>query len=400
MQSRVESTAARATGPPLIYPPSHKPTYMTKLTATRDASYLIYVGTYTEPHNAPGAKSQGIYVYRLDLADGTLTYVGVAPSGKNPSFVTVHPTGRYLYAVHEVEQFDGQPGGGVSAYALDPETGVPAPLNRQLSQGSIPCHVSTDASGQHVLVANYVGGCVSMLPLEADGSLAPASDVAPHRHLDPNSPPDKRSHAHQIIFDRSQRWAFSPDLGLDQVMVYQPDSATGKLRPRRERSVKVTAGAGPRHMDFHPGGRFAYLINELNGTMLAFAFDPAEGALRELQTVSTLPEGYSGTISCADIHVAPSGKFVYGSNRGHDSLVIFAIDQASGRLSYVGHEPTQGRTPRNFAIDPTGAYLLAANQDTSTIVTFRIDPETGKLAPTGQVTDVPAPVCIKFHRLP
>lgn len=373
---------------------------MTQPTASRGSSYLIYVGTYTEPRNVPGANSQGIYVYRFDLADGTLTPVGVAPCDKNPSFLTLHPSGRYLYAVHEMDQFDGQPGGGVSAFALDPETGLPAPLNRQLSQGSIPCHVTTDGSGQHVLLANYVGGCVSMLPLEADGSLEPASDVAPHRSLDPNAPADKRSHAHQIIFDRSQRWAFSPDLGLDQVMVYQPDSATGRLMPQRERTVRVQAGAGPRHMDFHPNGRFAYLINELNGTLLAFELDPAAGALRELQTVSTLPEGYTGTPSCADIHVAPSGKFVYGSNRGHDSIVIFAIDQASGRLAYVGHESTQGRTPRNFAIDPTGAYLLAANQDTSTIVTFRIDPTTGALTPTGQVTDVPAPVCIKFHQLP
>jgi 6-phosphogluconolactonase len=372
---------------------------MTDSSAQRASAYLVYIGTYTEPHNVPGAHSQGIYVYQMDPASGALTYVSVAPCGKNPSFVTLHPNGRWLYAVHEVDEFDGRPGGGVSAFALDPATGVPEPLNRQLSQGGIPCHVTVDASGRHVLVANFVGGSVTMLPLNADGSLQPASDTVSHRGLDTGAPPEKRSHAHQVRLDPAGRWAFSPDLGLDRVIVYQPDAEAGQLRPQPAWSLKVQPGAGPRHMDFHPNGRFAYLINELNGTLMALAFDGATGSLRELQTVSTLPEGYQGVTSCADIHVHPSGKFVYGSNRGHDSIVIFAIDPDSGRLTLVGHEPTQGRTPRNFALDPTGAFLLAANQDTSTVVTFRIDPATGRLTPTGQVTDVPAPVCLQFHHL-
>ena len=366
---------------------------MTQPTATPADSYLVYIGTYTE---LPGAPSKGIYVYRFDPGTGELTYVDVAEGNKNPSFVTVHPTGRYLYAVHEVETFDGQPGGGVSAYALNPETGVPAPLNRQLSQGAIPCHVNTDASGQYVFLANYVGGSVGMLPVDADGSLQPASDVAPHR--DPAAP-DKKPHAHQIIFDPSGRWAFSPDLGLDRIMVYRPDAEQGKLMPQPGLSAELEPGAGPRHMAFHPMGRFAFVINELNGTLTAFAFEPTTGVLTEVQTVSTLPEGYDGPRSCADLHVSASGRFLYGSNRGHDSLVIFAIDQVTGQLELVGHESTQGKTPRNFALDPTGGYLLAANQDSSTIVTFRVDARTGKLTPTGQVTEVPAPVCIKFHHL-
>lgn len=370
---------------------------MSRSNAPQDTAYLVYVGTYTELASVPGAPSQGIYVFRFDPAAGSLTYVDVVASGKNPSFVTVHPTGRFLYAVHEVDTFDSQPGGGVSAYALDPETGQPAPLNRQLSQGAIPCHVNTDAAGQYVFLANYVGGSVGMLPVDADGSLQPASDVDPHR--DPDAP-DKKSHAHQIIFDPSGRWAFSPDLGLDQVVVYRPDAEKGKLMPQPALAARTAPGAGPRHMDFHPNGRYAYLINELNGTLTAFAFDPATGVLSELQTVSTLPAGYNGTISCADVHVAPSGRFVYGSNRGHDSLVIFAIDPASGRLTLIGHVSTQGKTPRNFALDPTGRYLLAANQDSSSIVTFQIDPDSGELTPTGQVTAVPAPVCLKFHQLP
>jgi 6-phosphogluconolactonase len=366
----------------------------------RDDPYLVYVGTYTELANVPGAPSQGIYVHRFDPRDGVLTPVSVVASSPNPSFLAVHPTGRYLYAVHELQEFDGQPGGGVSAYALDPETGVPEPLNRQLSQGAIPCHVSTDAAGQYALVANYVGGSVAMLPIDADGSLQPASDVVQHRDPDPTAAPGKGSHAHQIVFGPGQRWAFSPDLGLDRVMVYQPDPEKGKLVPQPGRSLKVAPGAGPRHLDFHPNGRYAYLINELNGTLTALAYNPAAGTLTELHTLSTLPEGYTGTPSCADVHVAPSGRFVYGSNRGHDSLAIFAIDPHSGRLSLLGHVPTQGRTPRNFALDPSGRFLLVANQDSSTIVTFRVDTETGALTPTGQVTEVPAPVCLKFHRMP
>jgi 6-phosphogluconolactonase len=367
---------------------------MTNPAASQDDSYLVYVGTYTELHTVPGAPSQGIYVYSFDPRDGALTIVGAAAASPNPSFLTIHPTGRYLYAVHEVDTFDGQPGGGVSAFALDPATGVPAPLNRQLSEGAIPCHVNTDAAGQYVFLANYVGGSVTMLPVEADGCLLPASDVDQHRD---RGAPNKQPHAHQIIFDPSQRWAFSPDLGLDRVIVYRPDAEKGKLVPQPGLGAKTAPGAGPRHMAFHPLGRFAYVINELNGTLSAFTFEPATGVLSELQTVSTLPEGYDGPRSCADLHVSASGQFLYGSNRGHDSLVIFAIDQVTGRLELVGHEPTQGKTPRNFALDPTGGYLLVANQDSSTIVTFRVDPRTGKLTPTGQVTEVPAPVCIQFH---
>ena len=372
---------------------------MTTPTTQRVSAYLIYIGTYTEPQNVPGAHSQGIYVFRMEAADGTLTRVGVAACDRNPSFVTVHPNGRWLYAVHEVEHFDGQSGGGISAFALDPQTGLPQPLNQQLSRGSIPCHINIDGSGRYALAANFVGGSVTMLPLNDDGSLQPASDVVLHRELDTGAPAEARSHAHQVFLDPSQRWAYSPDLGLDRVIVYEPDATAGKLRPHATRALRTAKGAGPRHMDFHPNGRYAYLINELNGTLMALAFNPADGSFTELQTVSTLPEGYSGTVSCADVHVHPSGKWVYGSNRGHDSLVVFAIDPATGRLTLVGHTPTGGRTPRNFALDPTGTFLLAANQDSSTIVTFRIDPASGTLTPTGQVTEVPAPVCIKFHQL-
>lgn len=364
---------------------------------TPGPAYLVYIGTYTEPQNVPGAHSQGIYVYRMDAASGTLTPVGVAPCDRNPSFVAVHPNGRWLYAVHEVETFDGAPGGGVSAFALDPQTGLPQPLNQQLSRGSIPCHVNFDGSGRYALAANYVSGSVAMLPLDDDGRLQPASDVVAHRDLEMGVPADKTAHAHMVYLAPGQRWVYSPDLGLDRVIVYEPDAQTGRLRPHADRALRTAHGAGPRHLDFHPNGRWAYLINELNGTLSALAYDKVDGGLRELQTVSTLPAGYTGPVSCGDVHVHPNGRFVYGSNRGHDSLVIFAIDPEQGTLSLVGHEPTQGRTPRNFALDPAGRFLLAANQDSSTIVTFRVDAETGRLTPTGQTIEVPAPVCIQFH---
>lgn len=368
---------------------------MTASPAPRDSSYLLYIGTYTE---LPAVRSEGIYVYRMDAASGALAPVGVAACGKNPSFVAIHPNGHWLFAVHEVDAFEGQPGGGVSAFALDPATGVPTLLNSQLSRGGIPCHVTVDASGRWLLLANYVGGSVTMLPIGDDGRLGPVGDVVDHRALDTGAPPDKRAHAHMTYVAPGGRWALAPDLGLDRVMVYEPDAQAGKLRPHPDRALHAAPGAGPRHLDFHPNGRLAYLINELNGTLMALAFDPADGRLRELQTLSTLPDGYAGTISCADVHVHPSGRYVYGSNRGNDSIVIYAIDPGDGRLCLVGHEPTQGRTPRNFALDPSGTFLLAANQDSNTVVSFRIDRETGRLTATGQIVDVPAPVCLKFHR--
>ena len=364
---------------------------------TTGQSFLVCIGTYTEYPNPAGGRSKGIYVYRLNPEDGRLTFVYEMKGVINPAFLTFHPSGKYLYTVNEVETFDDQLGGGVSAFSFDPQTGALAPLNHQLSHGSHPCHLSMDATGQFVFAANYSGGNIIVLPVDQDGKLLPATDVVQHHSSTTEPQQYKGSHAHSITLDPTNRFAIAADLGLDMLMVYQFDPLNGKLIPHTW--VKVKDGAGPRHLDFHPGGQYAYLINELNATMIAYAYDSGEGILRELQTVPTLPEGYIGQKQCADIHVAPSGKFVYGSNRGHDSIVIYAIDQSSGRLTYAGHQSTQGKTPRNFAIDPSGTFLLAANQDSSTVVTFRIDPDTGKLSPIGQVTKVPAPACIKIlHR--
>jgi 6-phosphogluconolactonase len=250
-----------------------------------------------------------------------------------------------------------------------------------------------------VLVANYGGGSVAVLPIQEDGQLGAATDVVQHVGSSIHPTRQQEPHAHSITLDPTNRYALACDLGLDQVLIYRFDSAAGKLAPNDPPGAPLRPGAGPRHLAFHPSGRYVYVINELDSTLTVFAWDETRGTLREIHTMPTLPEDFAGKNTCADLHVAPSGRFVYGSNRGHDSIVIFAINAQTGELSYVGHESTRGQTPRNFAIDPTGTFLLAANQRSDTIVSFRINQETGKLTPTGQVTRVPTPVCIKVAQL-
>ena len=293
-------------------------------------------------------------------------------------------------------EFFGKPGGGVSAFFIAPETGALTLLNQRPSHGTSPCHVSVDNTGKFVLVANYGSGSVSVYPIQDNGQLGEATDFIQHEASDIEPERRKAPHAHSIIPDPANRHAVAPDLGLDRIMIYRLDLVLGKLKPNEEPWVQIKAGAGPRHFVFHPSRRYAYVINELDNTVIAFTYDEAHGILREMQTVTTLPEDFAGTSYCADVHITPSGKFLYGSNRGHDSIVIFAIHEGTGELTYVGHEPTQGKNPRNFAIDPTGTFLLAANQDTDTIVTFRLDRQTGELVSTGHVTEVPTPVCVKI----
>jgi 6-phosphogluconolactonase len=361
-----------------------------------DTPYWVFIGTYTEQARAAGHPSEGVYVYRLNPADGTLTYAGSGDPGPNPSFLAVHPTGRYVYAVNEVERMGDRRGGGVTAFAFDRATGQLSRLNQESAHGTVSCHISVDGAGRYALAANYGSGDVLVLPIEPDGTVRPASQIVDHVSLVPGAEPGT-ARAHSLTLDPAQRYALAADLGLDRVMIYQYDGLDGKLTLNSHQPwVQTAKGAGPRHLDFHPNGRYVYLINELNATVTALAYGPEQGTLTELQTLSALPAGYEGVKSCADIHVSPDGRFVYGSNRGHDSLVIFAIDPATGLLTLVGHTATQGRTPRNFALDPTGTYLFAANQDSHQIVTFRRDAATGQLTPTGQVTDVPMPVCIKF----
>lgn len=357
---------------------------------------LTIIGTYTRDMPNTDAKSEGIYIYKLDPETGALTYHSKATGIDNPSFLAVAPSRRFLYSVNEVMEKDGKKVGGVSAFALDPQAGELSFLNDQSSEGSGPCHLVVDATESYVLAANYGGGSVCVLPIQSDGRLGAATDFIQHEGSSVNPKRQEAAHAHSINLDPGNRYAYVPDLGMDQVVIYDFDLESGKLKPSAQPFVKAAPGAGPRHFDFHPNGKFAYVINELGNTVTAYRFKEADGSLSEIESVSTLPEDFDGHNTTADIHVHPSGKFLYGSNRGHDSVAILAVDQSTGKLTPSGHEWTQGRTPRNFGIDPTGKVLLAANQDTGNIATYFIDGESGGLTPTGHTAEVPKPVCIKM----
>jgi 6-phosphogluconolactonase len=286
--------------------------------------------------------------------------------------------------------------GSVNAFAITPKTGKLTLLNRQSSHGAGPCYVSVDHTGRFVLVANYASGSVAILPIQDDGHVGEATDVIQHPGAtrDPDQP--GYPHAHSITPSPDNRFALAPDLGLDRIFVYRLDASAGRLLPNNPPWAAVKPGSGPRHLVFHPKRPFVYVINELGHTVILFAWNASSGTLQEVQTTSTLPADFHGENACADVHITPSGRFLYGSNRGHDSIAIFAVEESAGTLSRVGHQPTLGKCPRNFAIDPTGVWLLAANQDTDSIVVFRIDPVTGRLSPNGRAATVSKPVCLKF----
>jgi len=310
--------------------------------------------------------------------------------------VALHPNGQFLYSVSEVDDSNGRPGGAVAAFAVDASSGALTLLNQQSSGGTGPCHVAVDRRGRYVFAANYMGGSTAMLPIRADGSLGEASDF--HQHAGSSADPRRQAgpHAHSANVAPDNRFVFVADLGLDRVMAYRLDLASGTFPPNDPPWATLHPGAGPRHMAFHPSGRYAYVINELDSTMTAFSYDGARGALTEIQTITTLPEGFEGTNYPADVHVSADGRFLYGSNRGHDSIVAYAVDAASGRLSVIGHTPTGGEFPRNFNIDPSGRWMYVANQNTNNIVAYRIDQASGMPEPTGDQIEVPMPVCIQF----
>jgi 6-phosphogluconolactonase len=355
--------------------------------------YLVYVGTYTKPETT---KSKGIYGYRLDPDTAQVTALGVMAETVNPSFVAVHPNRRFLYAVNEVTDYKGQSSGAVSAFAIDQASGKLTLLNEVPSRGADPCYVSLDKDGKHVLVANYTGGNIAVFPVLEDGRLGEASAFVQHTGHGADLKRQDGPHAHSIDLSPDNRFALVNDLGLDELLVYRFDKAKGTLTPSDPKFAKLKDGAGPRHLALHPDGKFAYVVNELHSTVTVFSYDAAKGALQSRQTISTLPKDFSGQNDDAEVQVHPSGKFLYASNRGHDSIAVFAIDREKGTLTPVQDVPTQGKKPRNFEIDPTGTLLFAANQASNNIVIFRIDAKSGKLTPTGQVLDVPAPVCVKF----
>jgi 6-phosphogluconolactonase len=352
----------------------------------------VYIGTYT------GKTSKGIYRFELDLATGKATAPVLVGETRNPSFLAFHPTRDLLYAVGEIGDFGGKKTGAVSAFAIGAD-GKLTLLNQQPSEGQGPCHLVVDAAGKHALVANYGSGTAAVLPIGADGKLRPASSTVRHAGSGPNERRQKAPHAHSINLDAANRFAFVADLGIDKVMIYRYDAAKGTLAPNDPPAGVCAPGAGPRHFSFHPNGKFAYAINELLCTVTAFAYDAGKGSLTEVQTVPTLPKDFEGRNSTAEVQLTPDGRFLYGSNRGHDSLAIFAVDGTTGKLTPAGHAPCGGKTPRNFGIDPTGRWLLCAHQNSDSIAIFRIDPETGALKPTGQTLTVGRPVCVKMRRI-
>jgi 6-phosphogluconolactonase len=359
--------------------------------AAKARDYLVYIGTYTKK-----TASKGIYVYRFNSVTGKLTSLGVAGETTDPSFVAVDPTGRFLYSVNEMDEFNNQKGGAVSAFAINRATGKLKFLNEVSSHGTAPCYVAVDKTGRYVMIANYGSGSVVVFRVRKDGGLGTMADFVQHKGSSVNPARQKGPHAHMVNTSTDNRFALSCDLGLDKVLISRFDAKTGKLTPDDPSYARVNPGSGPRHFVFSPNSRFVYVISEIGSTVTVFSYNGSNGAMRKLQTISTIPKDFKKESDCAEIAVLPSGKFLYGSNRGHDSIAVFAINQSNGTLTPVEYVPAQGKEPRSFAIDPTGSYLFAANQDTNNLVIFRINPETGRLTPTGQTLDIPAPVCVLF----
>jgi 6-phosphogluconolactonase len=349
--------------------------------------YLVFVGTYTTK-----TESKGIYAYEFDADTGKLTPKGVAAETPDPSWVAVHPSGKFLYAANEAGKTST-----VSAFAIDVKTGKLTLLNQLPSLGEDPCYLSFDKTGKYVLVANYSSGTVAVFPILADGRLGEHTALVKDQGATgPDKERQEGPHAHWIETPRDNRFALVADLGLDEVLVYKFDAASGTLTPNEPAFARLKAGSGPRHVAFHPKGKFVFVVSELTSTATSFAYDAKKGTLKEIGTVSTLPPGFSGRNDVAEAAVYPNGKFLYVSNRGNESLAILSIDPAKGTLGPVGGIPTGGKEPRHFAIDPSGKYLLAENQLSNNIVVFKIDLATGGLTPTGQVVEVPSPVDITF----
>jgi 6-phosphogluconolactonase len=355
------------------------------------AERLAFVGTYTTD-----GRSEGIYRLRVDTESGAMRLDGVAAKAANPSYLALHPNGRVLYAVNELSEFRGEPTGAVSAFAIDRASGALTLLNQQPSHGKAPCYVSVNRSGRVVMVANYVGGSIASFPVRRAGRLDVATTVVRHAGTGAHPVRQTAPHAHCILPDPANRYALVVDLGIDSVLTYRLDERSGALSVVTPGAASKP-GAGPRHLTFHPNGRFAYVVNELDSTVSVFTYDAERGALSEVQVTPASPGGAATGNHPADIHVASSGRHLYLSNRGDDTIAVFVIDPASGQLTPVQQIPSGGKAPRNFTLDPTGRFLLAANQRSDAIVSFRVDGESGRLTPTGSTVELPVPVCITFR---
>jgi 6-phosphogluconolactonase len=360
--------------------------------AASKRKFLVYVGTYTD-HG-----SKGIYAYRFDAKTGQTTPLGLAAESTQPSFLTVDASGHFLYAVNEIESYEGQPTGAVSAFAIDSASGKLSLLNQVSSRDGGPAHIALDRTGKYALVSNYTRGSVAVLPVQKDGRLGEASAFVQHHGAGVDKERQEQPHAHAVAMSSDNHFALVADLGLDQVFAYSFDSAKGTMG-QDPHITKANPGVGPRHLVFNLSGKLLYVINELQSSITTYAYDTANGGLRELSTISTLPDGFSGHSAAAEIALHPSGKFLYASNRGPDSIAVFSI-AAEGTLSHVEFAPVSGKTPRNFAIDPTGSWLLVGDQESDKVVVFRINHKTGRLTPTGQVLQISYPACVTFVPLP
>ena len=353
---------------------------------------LIYVGTYTQ-HSG-----KGIYAFRFQISPPRLVALGVAAEASNPSFLVVHPNRRYLYAVNEDNLYQNRPSGSVSAYTIDEKNGRLTLLNQVATRSTGPCHLALDKTGRWLLVANYSGGSIAEFPVENDGSLGDNLAFLQHKGSSVDRERQTSPHPHEIVFSPDNRFVLVPDLGLDEVLTYRFDAARGTLTPADPPFTRMAAASGPRHLVFHPNGKLVYVENELSATIGVYGYDPSNGHLDSLlETVSTLPADYVGPKSGAEIAISADGKFLYASNRGHDSIAAFAIDPEKGTLMKIDYLATDGKTPRHFALDPTGDFIFAANQDSGSVVLFRRSQYTGKGAALGPVMEVPNPVCVVFR---
>ncbi len=350
----------------------------------------VYLGTYTRKG------SEGIYVADFDASTGELSEPRLAVAAESPSFLALHPSGQFLFAVGEAATFGDSKSGAVSAFHVEPRTGELALVNSVASGGRGPCFIEADPSGKAVLVANYGGGSVASFRVRENGVLEEAATVVQHEGSGPDPKRQTGPRAHSIRVDPTGRYALAADLGIDRVLVYRLNPADATLAAHDPAGAATPPGVGPRHLAWHPRGRWAYVANEMGGSVSQFVWDADAGTLRLAGTVSTLPEAYDGRRSCAEVATHPGGRFVYVSNRGHDSLAVLAVDETTGALTPRGHVPTGGQEPRHFAIDPTGRWLIAAHQNSDSLVVFRIDPDTGTPAETGVRRSLSMPVCVRF----
>jgi 6-phosphogluconolactonase len=352
---------------------------------------FAYIGTYTND-----GRSQGIYRLFLDSANGSMRVDGLAAESRNPSFLALHPNGRTLYAVNEVQDHGGKPTGAVTAFAVARASGKLTLLDQLPSHGKDPCYVSLDRTGRTVLVANYTSGSIASFTVRPDGRLGVARTIVQHEGHGPNVERQTSPHAHCIMTDPGNKYVLAADLGVDGVLIYKFDERTGSIATVAN-GVATKPGAGPRHLAFHPNGRFLYVVNELDSTLAVYTYDGDRGSLDQVQVTAASPGGTVEGNHPADVHVASSGRHLYSSNRGDDTIAVFGIDARSGQVTPVEQVSTGGKTPRNFALDPSGRFLLVANQQSDSILGFRVDAETGRLTPTGARAELPSPVCIRFR---